>query len=264
MSDYFFFFSKVLSIFIFPLPAIILISVFISIFLIRGFRNKLLSIFPILILWSASTFSVSQYLIETLEDDYPPKEIQSIHPAEAIVVLGGMINILVKHQSKIELGESVERLTESALLWKAKKAKYILITGGSGILFFQGKSEAELAKKFLISIGVDEKFILTEEKSRNTIENALYTFQILQEKKINKIILVTSAFHLKRSEALFKKVGFEVETFPTDYKSLLPVLNWETVIPTISALGTTSIAIKEWIGIFVYRFQKYVTLPQKP
>lgn len=169
-----------------------------------------------------------------------------------------MVNILTKYQDRIELGDSVERLTDAALLWKAKKAKIILISGGSGILFYRGKSEAQLAKQFLIEIGVDEKAILTEEKSRNTAENALYTYEILQEKKIKKIILVTSAFHMKRSLALFEKRGFEIETFPTDYRALLPIFSWDALVPSVGALGTTSSAIKEWIGIFVYKFQGYM------
>jgi len=239
------------------LPAAIFLGI-LACWKIQGLKNKTLSIFPILLLWASSSFPVCQYLIESLENEHPPKSVKSIQSSDAIVVLGGMVNILTKYQDRIELGDSVERLTDAALLWKAKKAKIILISGGSGILFYQGKSEAQLAKQFLIEIGVDEKAILTEEKSRNTAENALYTYEILQEKKIKKIILVTSAFHMKRSLALFEKRGFEIETFPTDYRALLPIFSWDALVPSVGALGTTSSAIKEWIGIFVYKFQGYM------
>ncbi len=252
----FFFFSKVLTIFFFPLPAIIIFGL-VAVWKIRGLRNKFLSIFPILSLWAFSSFPVCQYLITSLEDEFPPRTIDSVGTSDAIVVLGGMINNLTKYPERVELTGSVERLTDSAELWRQKKAKTILISGGSGVLFFQGNPEASLAKKFLVQIGVDEKSILTEEKSKNTAENALYSAEILQTRNVKKIILVTSAFHMRRSIALFEKRGFEIEPFPTDYRSLIPVFSWESIVPSVGALDTSTIAIKEWIGIYAYKLQGF-------
>ncbi|MCE9502090.1 MAG: YdcF family protein, partial [Leptospira sp.] len=84
MSDsIFFFLSKVLTVFLFPLPLIILLSVlFLS--KIRGWRNRLLSFFPVAILWLSSSFPVCQYMIRTLEDDFPPIEISSVKRSDVI------------------------------------------------------------------------------------------------------------------------------------------------------------------------------------
>ena len=253
----FFFFSKILTVFLFPLPLVILLSI-LFFFKIRGLRNKLLAFFPILVLWISSSFPVCQYLIRTLEDPFPPIEIKSVPRSDIIVIPCGMINNLTRFGNRIELMNSVERLTDSILLFKEKKAPWILTTGGSGILFYQQNPEAELAKKFLVQMGIPGEKILTEIESRNTAENVIKTATILREKKMRTVILVTSAFHMKRTLALFKNQGFEVTAFPTDYRALQNIISWEAIVPSVGALDTTTIALKEWIGIIIYRLNGYI------
>lgn len=254
----FFLFSKILTILLFPLPLCILTGFFFSIFLIKGTRNKILSIAPILLLTFFSIPYTSQILIRSLEDEFPAVDFQKIEKADAIVVLGGMINPLSIHREKPELLSTADRLTDSIIMFRQKKAPYILFSGGSGILFQGDVSEAKTAKKFLTDMGIPEDQILLEDKSRNTKENAVFSAGILREKKIKKIILVTSAFHMKRSLLVFEKEGFEIQIFPTDYKSLYWSWNWDTAVPSIGALDTSTISIKEWIGLISYQIAESI------
>ncbi|HMV43666.1 MAG TPA: YdcF family protein [Leptospiraceae bacterium] len=254
----FFFFSKILTVILFPLPLCILLGLLIVLFKIKGGRNKFLSFLPIGLLWFAASFPVCQSLITSLEKEFPPIKVKDAPRADAIVVLGGMINTLSPFPDRVEILGSGERLTDAILLHKAGKAEYVLFTGGSGLLFDQEVKEAGFAKKFLIDFGIPENKILLESESRNTFENALYTKKILEEKKIERIILVTSAFHMKRSIAIFQKLGIEAYPFPTDYRSLRMDLNWEIIIPATGALETTTIAIKEWMGILMYQWKGYM------
>ena len=75
---------------------------------------------------------------------------------------------------------------------------------------------------------------------------------------MNRIILVTSAFHMKRSVAIFKKLGLEVIPFPTDYRALNMGMNFDAFVPSTGALDTTTLAIKEWIGIIAYEWKGYM------
>lgn len=252
----FFFFSKVLTIFLFPLPLAILLGIFITIFFVK--KNKILYLSPFLLLWFFSSFPVCQFLIENLEKNYPPITIKDVKKSDAIVVLTGMINILSIHEERVELMNAVDRLTDAILLFKNQKSDTIIVSGGSGILFYQKKSEAELAKKFLIQNGIPDERIITETKSRNTAENAIYTAQILKKLKKSNVLLVTSAFHLRRAEASFKKQGIQTTPFPTDYRSLKFQWNWDILIPSVGALSTSTIAIKEWIGILAYKWKGYI------
>lgn len=201
---------------------------------------------------------ISQILIRSLEDEFPAVEFPQIQNADAIVVLGGMINPLSIHREKPELLSTADRLTDSIILFRQKKAPFILFSGGSGILFQSDVSEAKTARKFLTDMGIPKESILIEDQSRNTKENAVFSARILREKKMKRIILVTSAFHMKRSLLVFEKEGLEIQIFPTDYKSLHWSWNWDTAVPSIGALDTSTISIKEWIGLISYRLAESI------
>ncbi len=106
----------------------------------------------------------------------------------------------------------------------------------------------ELAEEF----GVPSDKIIIETESRNTRENALYTKQILDKIKAKKIILVTSASHLPRSYGLLKKIGIDTVPVASDFYVTDEIYNPFSFIPSIASLTTSSVAIKEHVGIFVY------------
>jgi uncharacterized SAM-binding protein YcdF (DUF218 family) len=257
MDDLFFFFSKVLTLFLYPFTIVIIISI-INSFFIKGMKNKILMLSPIFLLSFFSTFPVSQFLIRSLELDYPPLDKNKLEKYDAIVVLGGAINILSYYRDIVEMGSSSERMTEAILLFNQNVSDTIIFTGGSGILFQQDISEAYYAKKFFIDFGIPENKLLFENKSKNTFENALYTKEILNKMGKNNILLVTSAFHMRRSYGVFVKQGFSVNPYPTDYKSLIDTFNWDTLIPSPSYLEISTIALKEWVGIIVYKYKGYL------
>jgi uncharacterized SAM-binding protein YcdF (DUF218 family) len=143
-------------------------------------------------------------------------------------------------------------------LYRAGKAPLILATGGDSPLSRQNRNmhEAEVMRTMLEEWGVPESAILVEDRSINTHENALFAHDILKARSINHIILVTSATHMPRASATFRKVGFAVETAPADFTTgwaeQAAVFGW---LPASGALTNSSIAIREWIGIWVYRLR---------
>ena len=66
-------------------------------------------------------------------------------------------------------------------------------------------------------MGIPSSAILQEGKSVNTHENAIFTQEILEEQNINKILLVTSAFHMPRSLKIFQHLGIDAIPAPTDF-----------------------------------------------
>lgn len=101
------------------------------------------------------------------------------------------------------------RLDEAVNLYKNKRVKKILVTGGIGYLSLDRKNrEAHTMKKYLIANGVNECDIFIEDNSRNTYENIINSINILKDTysldKI-KVLLITSDFHLKRCLELTKQ-----------------------------------------------------------
>ena len=108
--------------------------------------------------------------------------------------------------------------------------------------------------RFLKACGVEEQYLIKEDRSRNTAENAKYVKQICQQRNFDKVILVTSAFHMPRSVAFFEREGVDVIPYPTDYKtSRNTSLNAFAFTPQAENLFHSSIAMKEYLGLLAVK-----------
>ncbi|TGL87620.1 YdcF family protein [Leptospira congkakensis] len=258
MDSIFFTLSKLGTILLYPLPVFFLLAIFL-IFKTKSGHGKYRLFQIILFLYLASNAFVSNFLVQTLEKDYPPVSISELPKSDVAIVLGGMIQTISTHPGRPELSDSADRLTDAVRMYKAGKVKKVLFTGGSGLLFANTYREADLAKELFLDLGVPEKDLIWENNSRNTYENALETKKILQDKKIESAILVTSAFHMKRAAGCFQKQEIHFVAYPTDYRATdLQSGAFELYIPSAVFLEQTTMAIKEWVGYFVYRAKSYL------
>ena len=91
-----------------------------------------------------------------------------------------------------------------------------------------------------------EDRILVEGESQNTVQNAAYTARILKEHGLERPILVTSAFHMKRSVLNYEKLGIEVVPYPTDYMTNRhPIFHCVKLAPSADALRTNATVLQE-------------------
>ncbi|MBM9579034.1 YdcF family protein [Leptospira sp. 201903070] len=254
MSTILFSVSKLATLFLFPLPLVLLVLLFAG-FKLKRWKEKLSVLIPVLFLWILSTSTVSQKLIQSLEIYYPPVSITEVPKADVILVLGGMVSTLSRHDEPVELNNTAERLTETIRLYQAKKAPRILFSGGSGNLFYQEVPESEPAGRFLRQLGIPESSLILESKSRNTAENVAFTTELLKERGWKSIILVTSSFHMKRSVENFQNKGITIIPFPTDFRAQKSVLTLDNFFPSTFCLENSTISIKEWIGILVQKIK---------
>ena len=87
------------------------------------------------------------------------------------------------------------------------RARKIMLCGGKLRDFPAGKfSEAEHMRQTALELGVDEDSIILENSSQNTIENILFALIKLQQtfnlNRVRKVLLVTTAYHMRRSLAI--------------------------------------------------------------
>lgn len=227
---------------------------------VRKWRPRLagaITILAIGTLWLLSTHVISDSLLGGLESRYPAVEVAQVPSADAIVVLGGYLHSPTATHGNAEMNESGDRLWMGARLFKAGKAPLVLLTGGTVPGFGEKLvPEAAAAKTLLQAWGVPAAAILVETQSRNTHENATLSRPILVERSAKRVLLVTSAFHMPRALAIFRKAGIDVIPIPTDY-----LAGWEprdllySWIPDAEGLYRSSTAIREWIGLGVYKFR---------
>ena len=146
---------------------------------------------------------------------------------------------------------------QAALSWRAGKVQTIIVTGGKLPWERGSASGASLAVEPLQVYGVPPDSIILEGNSRNTHENAVNTAAIWRDKHFRSGLLVTSAFHMPRALASFRKLGIELAPWPADFKgqSYPLINNVFDLLPDASALATTTTAIKEWLGLTIYRLR---------
>ncbi|KJS15166.1 MAG: hypothetical protein VR69_14845 [Peptococcaceae bacterium BRH_c4b] len=189
----------------------------------------------------------SNYLITSLESAYNPTV--NIDNCDVIIMLGGGATLDTPNIDGMGhlSGASANRLLTTAVLYK-KANLPIIISGGQ--VFSDSGEEAKISKHQLILLGVPEEKIILEDKSRNTIENAKYVRAVLNEHNFKKPILITSAFHMKRSVQYFFKQKIEAQPFPTDYTySLDTSIRLSSFIPSSSSIYIVGLALKEYLGI---------------
>ncbi|HPU28820.1 MAG TPA: YdcF family protein [Syntrophorhabdaceae bacterium] len=243
-----FFLKKLVTFCIVP-PGIVIILLIVTAFLIKK-RWKILNIILALVLYSISIELVKDMFIIPLEDAYKVPPVEAIKNYDAYVVLGGGINENapdLNGEGQLS-SESLPRVVDAYRLYKMER-KPIILSGGR---VYGEKPEAQIAKKFLISLGVNEKDIITEENSRDTYENALLVKEILEKKGLNRIILISSAFHMKRSVQLFKKHFSHILPYPTGYRASRSNYNVLSYMPNGENIAFVAYSIKEYMGIMYY------------
>jgi uncharacterized SAM-binding protein YcdF (DUF218 family) len=206
-------------------------------------------------LYLCSTAVFADYLMGVLEDDYPQQALPLVAQADAIVLLGGAIRGDVPLGGLGDLNQQADRLVYAVALYKAGRAPRLLVTGGAE----EGaRSEAEIMRELLEVMGVPSNAILLEDRSRNTYQNAVFTARMLKTLGIRRILLVTSAFHMRRSEALFRAQGIDVIPAPTDFQRLAAPVDYSHWLPSVGDLWQSTYALHELLGYQVYRLRGWL------
>jgi len=183
-----------------------------------------------------------------LERQYPSTAVDSLQQADAIVVLGGGLGSPTPLTFYPELYPGADRGWHAARCFRAGKAPVVV---------FSGTAEGPGMRQFLVDLGVPKEKIIIESESKNTYENGVFTREKLKELKAHSIILVTSAWHLRRAIMAFQGMGIKVIPAGCDYEALSIlggpqpplVLRY---LPTPDFLMRNSMVCKEYIGYWAY------------
>ncbi len=242
-------FLKLLQRLVLP-PASILLLLLFGFLLVRSRRNlgRLFIAIGFLLLYGLSISPVSSELMASLERDFQPVNAKLVK-ADVIVVLGGGTRDRSWLGLKPEPGEeSLKRVVAAVILYKSLHIP-VMLTGGTGDLAQSQLSDADAMAQTAMDLGVPEKDIRIENMSRNTLESARAVKDMI---KGNHIVLVTSAFHMKRSVALFKKQGFEVVSAPAGFRSGQRPFTVFSFIPYADNLSSSSVALAEHLSLGWY------------
>ena len=191
--------------------------------------------------------------------EVPPVPVASLSTYEVGIVLGG-ITTDKEPRDRVHVSGSADRVLHAVQLYRRGKIKKVLVSGGSGKIFKDQVPEAELLKRLLLLSGVPASAIITESASRNTRENAVNCAQLLDRDYPNRRhLLITSAYHLRRAAACFRKVKLPVDSYGVDFRSDEPAYTPdELLLPSTGALEGWEVVVRELVGIVAYTVAGYI------
>jgi uncharacterized SAM-binding protein YcdF (DUF218 family) len=211
------------------------------------------------LLWITSTPAFADWAYASLEGQYPPQTIAGTPRADVAILLGGAVAQPTSPRVAADLVASSDRVLHAARLWRAGKVERILVTGGNLRWLPAVKPEAELIRDLLVEWGVPADVIDFAGESRNTFENAREIVALRDKAGFRSALLVTSAAHMPRALAVFRKAGLPVTPATTDVEVVSggewTIQRW---LPDAGALAVTSSAAREWIGFWAYRARGYL------
>ena len=240
------------------LPLALLPLGFSLILLVVGlvFRWRWPVITAALLLWVFSLGLVSQSLWRWLEAPWQRGTAVEAPQADAIVVLSGG-----RHPSpgpaRLSEWHDPDRFLAGLDLFRAGKAPRLLFTGGASPFRPGQVPEGQHYLKEAASLGVPEAAMASTPPVLNTVDEAVAIRRLLPARQ-SRVLLVTSAFHMRRAQRLFERQGMQVLAFPVDFKArgrwVGPLwrdpIQW---LPSASALDESSRALRELLGSLVYR-----------
>ena len=243
--------SKLLPLLVLPL------GLSLGLLLLAGFtRWRWPLISAITVLWVFSTGVVSQWLWRGLERPWQRRSAPSVPTADAIVVLSGGRHA-APGPSRVVEWHDPDRFLAGVELFRAGRAPRLLFTGGQNPF---RKGLAPEGRLYLIearALGIPADAMTSTGPVLNTAEEAREIRALLPSGH-RRVLLVTSAFHMRRAQRLFERQGIAVVPFPVDFQARgswagspwADPLQW---LPTASGLNGSSRALRELLGRIVYR-----------
>ena len=215
-----------------------------------GFRKKALRVLmSVVFVWLLLFYTpVMWYLAKPLKINQPPKK------ADAIVVFAGGVGESGKPGQGYE-----ERVKHAVELFKQGYAEYLIFSSG----YIYTLKEPEVMKAVATSMGVPEQAIILEEKAKNTLENVLYTSDILEKRQWKSILLISSPYHMRRAFMVWKKnaPGITVTYTPVEdslfYSHPHKDKNGKIIMRRISTDQIKAI-LHEYLGIVYYWLRRLI------
>ena len=245
---------------LFTSPAFVAMVMFVFAFVAALARRKRVALWiaGVSAVWCLFWSSPATYrwLASGLEREFPVMKAEDAQNADAIMVLGGGMGSNTNAYPYSEMWTSADRAWHGARLYKAGKAPRVFVTCDADI-------------PLLVDLGVPRTAICGPSGARNTEEEARFIAEAMKQVKVRgegeqrkvKILLVTSAWHMRRAKLMFEKYAKGVEVIPaaTDYEALVRCnwsagFDWSDLLPNAEMIFLNTYMIHEIIGYWGYRW----------
>ncbi len=242
--------GKILFFFLSPFVWVFILVIFTALAKTEAKRKKLARITLAVLLFFSNPWLINnlQYSLHA-----PPMPMAANEKYDVGIVLGGMTSYdRVNKEGHFNM--SSDRFIQTALLYKKGHIKKIIASGGQNGIFSEDNfMEADFIAKNLIDLGIPEEDILIENQSKNTIENARFSKEIMDRNGgiKTKAVLITSAFHIPRATLTFEQAGIAVRPYPCAFSMLPSAIEFTgaSMIPASWAMDSWGSFFRELMGM---------------
>jgi uncharacterized SAM-binding protein YcdF (DUF218 family) len=249
----YFYLSKILAPFLNPTNLLFFLLIF---FIFKNIklkiRFKFLFIFITFIITFISILPIGKIGLKYLENDYVFQE--KLSNISNIFILAGSEEInSTKATNKLNLNNGSERLISSVKLALDNPNATIYFIGGDGNLIKNEINEINVAQLFFEDIGFDTSRVKFIQNTRNTIENLKALKKINIQDHLN--VLITSAFHMKRSMIIANTLDIKIKPYAVDFRSIekFNLINYYQRLSVASNWDSFNIFFRELLGIFAFK-----------
>ena len=241
--------NKVLPLFCLPFGVVCLLV------LVALWRKKWWpGILALVIFYLGSISFVSDRLMGWLESRYPVVPVTQAGPADAIVVLSGMLGPATPEGVVPNWSDAVERFEGGVALIQAERAPRLIFTGASREWLGRKTTEGDELRRLAIARGVAADKILVTGLVDNTATEATAVAALLKAQGLHRVILVTTSWHMPRAAWLFRRAGVDCQPFPVDFHlDRTRSLDFKDFVPSAGAWQGTETALREFYGYAFYR-----------
>jgi len=200
-------------------------------------------------------------LLASLEKPYIGIRLQHFPPVDAVVMLGGGSQPSQRELAGLHLTRAGDRLVTAVELMRLGKAPVLVLGGADAEIDGELRLEADQVKRWLLEwkLPVSQSAerpleIVTLGRSKDTHDEALKVRAIVAERNWTGVLLVTSASHMRRAEAVFRTAGINVTAAPCDFRTGLSSRRDQSVlsIPSHGGFELFSTWLHEQVGWRMY------------
>ena len=224
--------------------------------------------------WAWATFGVAalfsiaggtplpKLLLRTLERPYTAQNLDALPEADAVLVLGGYVSNGQHEPAGFDLGAAGDRIMAGVELVRRGKARHLVMGGGSNIVEGRVRTEADEIEPWLQRWNLVNGPILRLPVCTNTRDEAVALSNLMKERGWKQVLLVTSAWHMRRSEAVFRSAGVSVIPVACDFRAYPTGENrslraWP-IVPQSEKLEYFDDYCHEIIGWWYYRARGWI------
>jgi uncharacterized SAM-binding protein YcdF (DUF218 family) len=246
-----------------PLGAIWFLMVLgvMALLLRRKWQGALSLMAPTLLLFLLGSTPLAEMLVGKAERPYAPGNVAALPQADAAVALGGTHRVSACDIYGFSVGQAEQRILAVAELVRLGKARTLVLGGSTqSISGKPGVPTMALIQRWLVSSGLTTANVTNLGICANTHEEALQFRRLQDAEGWQRVLLVTSALHMRRAEAVFRKQGINVTPVACDFQvyGVSGASGFYSPFPSQHRLDLLSLYFHEKIGWWVYKWRAWV------